>query len=1166
MEIFLTNSHRGASLLSSYRNQPPPPARRKRIVTGVEDTTGVPTRADFTKSVQGVASPFFLVSPDAPSDRERLIYVNSRYDSILNYRDVVFSAEAPVWCPFNSPSLHRHIMKERLERAGLVNSRRFVCNPVEGAGEMTAFKYTSTTPQHLVFPVGSKKINWLTVLRGSSRMGKAFARSSKLPNGPIGKEDGRLGGLELKRFRIWRALDWIGECYRRGGMLRYEPFSVGTALYDAEAVRLNPKSAYERSLLYLGDHFARETVLLSDICQGGKYNSDLWAIADAVYRYGQKHERTKKKDSTHNRDSVEDWVTALEDISDLNDNGPPDDSGRLEDAILEYDAVGAEKRRRMLDFAHSVLSNAQRDSVYDAFSHLNEGTAAAFVDACVVSPARSGVYLMLYSLLKIINFDILNIIGYEAHRRLVFKLFVPALLGVFLSNGGLGDLFENGSFMLEVLSTKAGKETIRSVIERSSMAASETRRSKNYTKNDTATLYGALTESTAHLPLAINLAVHAKSNELTKNKLNTFNENIIKVSIAKEKLSEKQRHTRRVLKRRKKVKAEDEEGCSSSSEEEEEEEEEGEEGVSCSEEEESLTDEETGGEDKKESSTKKKGKRRHLVAGRLKKNKRLLPPGLCLSTITNDKRQINVEDIQKLLSARQTKNKNLEQVLEDCKNGKATNKSIGDHAVRCYLLALMNIFDGVFGLEKGSLMNSIHTNASAACLSKAENDSILAENNEAKVGVIKPSASDSEAKRRLAELIMDPPSLVGITDHTVVERTLQNEQMLRSLMSNPVFTSILNAEHGDVGRYVVLSNIVKFMSVALSCLVDGDMPLLEDTRKNVKTALDRGKVKHVKKSGNAYGKSSNSQLDSYDYIDAGYYPSGASDLREQLLPPCITQLKSIAVVTGRGSRVSMSKQTCEHAFCRMLKFLYYSLDPSAPGKDSRYANFFVDPASVATLYQTVEADKKDLYNNLVRRVMAGSESWLTDRDYTSIDREDDALSPVDFFSVLKMAIIDEGIVMSPKAGSGDSRKVPDTGYDIYKESMAIKCEAFRARMLKRNELLPDAPFVRGTPEELDASLKRKKKDCYAPLNNNKKQKTSERDKVEGGGDGDLLGMAVRLSGIDGEENPNKEGKRGGEWNSGRGNNNSVVFSTTIESAPTVSAILNDLVFGSAVHG
>lgn len=110
---------------------------------------------------------------------------------------------------------------------------------------------------------------------------------------------------------------------------------------------------------------------------------------------------------------------------------------------------------------------------------------------------------------------------------------------------------------------------------------------------------------------------------------------------------------------------------------------------------------------------------------------------------------------------------------------------------------------------------------------------------------------------------MDPSSLVGIADYTVGEKVLHNELMLRSLMSNAVFTSVLNAEHGDVGRFVVLSNLVKFMSIALSCLVDGDMPLQGETRKKVKAALDKGKVKHVKKSGNASAKSN--QLDSYNY-------------------------------------------------------------------------------------------------------------------------------------------------------------------------------------------------------------------------------------------------------------------------------------------------------------
>lgn len=63
------------------------------------------------------------------------------------------------------------------------------------------------------------------------------------------------------------------------------------------------------------------------------------------------------------------------------------------------------------------------------------------------------------------------------------------------------------------------------------------------------------------------------------------------------------------------------------------------------------------------------------------------------------------------------------------------------------------------------------------------------------------------------------------------------------------------------------------------------MPVQEEVRKKVKAALERGKTKHVKRSGNLYGKcAKNNQLNSYDYREAGFYPLGAPKLREQLLP------------------------------------------------------------------------------------------------------------------------------------------------------------------------------------------------------------------------------------------------------------------------------------------
>lgn len=1061
MEYFLTNTQRSTALLSAYRNQntPAPWDRTKTASTTpnktelkklVAESTGVPTKIDFTRTVQGVASPFFLVSPDAPSDRERLVCLN---EFILNYKDLVVTAEAPVWCPFNSPALHRHIIKERLERSGLFASDRFVCNPVPGAGEMTAFKYTSTTPQHLVFPVGSNKINWLTVLRGSSRMGKALSRSKHLPNGPVGPEDGRLGALEMKRIRIWRAFDWIAECSKTAGMMRYEPFSVGMSLYDAEVVKLNPKSVHERSVIYLGDHFSRDTLVLSDMCCNGGKNSDLWLITDAVHRYAKRHTGEDKQTTALASADIE-WLDALERNMRENDEGSTVGyRHNLQDAIAEYDQVGQERRKRMLDFANSVLTAEQRDSIFAAFSHNNEGTAAAFIDACVVAPCRSGVYLMLYSLLKLINFDVLNLIGYEAHRILVFKMFIPALLGVFLSNGGLGDVFENGMFNLRMLASKAGNETVGSILERSAVAASEERRSKNYAANDTATLFGGLVESTSNLHLAANMALRVNSYDKSREMLNVFYEEIIKVNIAKEKLSERQRQARRALKRRKR-KAEEEEEEADDEEEE----------MSNSDEGENEAAEE--GDDIDDGGTALASKtRKYLTGGRLLNDKRLLPPGLCLSTISNDKREVNVEDIQKLLSARQTKTtRTAAQVLEDCKNYTASKKDVNEHIVRCFLLGMMNILDTVFNMKNGSMLNSICANSSGVYRDKAEEQAILAESNESKVdaALSSPSITNKDANTRLAELIMDPPSLVGITDHTIIERTLQNEQTLRALMVNPVFTSIVEAENGDVGRYVVLSNIVKFMSITLSCLVDGDMPILMETRKNVNTAIDRGKAKHVKKSGNIHGTCGGGQLDSYDYREAGYYPVGQTELRKQLLPPCIHQLKSIATQGKKAGRVYMSKQTCEHAFCKMLKFLYYSLDATAP---SRGHNFFIDKASRAILFRALEHDKKNgVHKDLTEFAMRGSESWMADRDYTKTDKYADNMSAVDFFSDLKMAMIDEGIVASPKPSLSSSRPTPETAYAIYQESMNIKCEAYRPKLYKRDEFVKESAIFQQTPE------------------------------------------------------------------------------------------------------
>lgn len=159
MDVFLSRSHTGAALIGSYKTQAYNGhirAHRRKL------KVGVPTCADFSRTLSGVASSLFLVNPGAPSDRERLILASEAPDSFVhNYKNAVVTAEAPAWCPFNDPALHEHLLV-RLERAGITNRLKFVCNPVKAAGELCGFRYSGgSTPQNLIFPIGASDINWV---------------------------------------------------------------------------------------------------------------------------------------------------------------------------------------------------------------------------------------------------------------------------------------------------------------------------------------------------------------------------------------------------------------------------------------------------------------------------------------------------------------------------------------------------------------------------------------------------------------------------------------------------------------------------------------------------------------------------------------------------------------------------------------------------------------------------------------------------------------------------------------------------------------------------------------------------------------------------------------------------------------------------------------------
>ncbi|MPC59046.1 hypothetical protein E2C01_053061 [Portunus trituberculatus] len=300
---------------------------------------------------------------------------------------------------------------------------------------------------------------------------------------------------------------------------------------------------------------------------------------------------------------------------------------------------------------------------------------------------------------------------------------------------------------------------------------------------------------------------------------------------------------------------------------------------------------------------------------------------------------------------------------------------------------------------------------------------------------------------------MDPPSLAGVEDAMDIEKVLQNEQMLTSLVTNPVFNAILSAEKGDLGRYVVITNIVKFMNAAILCLIDGDMPMLLESRARIKKVLDKGKVRKRNFVSTAVPLSvaeataTESQSSSFQYIEAGHCPEPG--IKDALLPECIRKLKSIAMEKGRGGRSAKNRQMCDHSFCRMLKCLFFSIN------STRSTDLFTDPASKATLFRLDDVcrDRKKYKNvfwhrDLINPVTTGTKDWVSLGEYTG------SASPVDFYTIIKHIMVDEGVISMPVVKRGDGYRSTITNADqLLEECKAVSCEAFRPVLFDPNLLL-----------------------------------------------------------------------------------------------------------------
>ena len=1166
MDNLFSKSHMGARVMSSYRiNSTSCSSHRTRLGIGYK------TEADISKTVSGLSSAIYLVNPGAPSDRERIVNLAEYTDSfIYSFQNSVLSGESPVWCTFNNPPLHSHILK-RLTNAGTHKPERFVCNPVEGAGELCGIKYTGNPPQTLVFPPGANEVNWMTLLRGSTRMGMVAASTSdaklRVPDLKYCGDNKHVAKHAVRRLSIWRSINHIIESTRSAGMVRYEPFSIGCSVYDNRLGVVQLKGQFERSTVYQGDHFSKETCILEDMCRGK--DSDFWLAVDAVLQYKDKYHKDIRDEleqctAESYRKVVLDWEDQLHMNNHKNGRRNANNFSRterhLQAAILKYDKINEERKSYVLEFVNCCLSQEQRNTMYESVGSVSTGLLCAFADSLLTDTCRSAIWIVLHNILKQINFTFLHIIGYEAHRILIFKVLIPAITGLLLAGGGSFDIFKHGTMNLQLLKERVGSVRLKDMLSRSTrlppapssvVADGRTNRlvSSNYSEYDIATLFGLMGCGNDNIPLSVNLNNAVATADANFSNMDTLIEHIVNNNIGKYRVAEKNKEEERKMRRRRGSHSEEkqyfvhddfsEEDEEEESPDKEEDKEENEEGVMDGKKENRTNNEKT----TSQGNAKRKQTRRNVpskhprVSLSLKRGSLLDDKSndrkFVFSTWPNAERAESVETIQKALSTRHssTRDPNAPAISTGGSGGGCHMNEVAEVTVTLF----MNLVEKMFHMNRGSILNSVHGNQRtergvyiprndcvcgifdkmdrANCGRREDTASTMLnsvracdldlsnplsypihtrecmEHNRKRDAMRAESQYEprgvhdiNDIRSRLQELIMDPASVNGTADIHDKERMLHNEKMLTCLTKNPIFNAVLDAERGDVGRYIVLSNICKFLNVAIACLVDGDLPMIAHSR--IGKIMNRGQTKSgragtrkaavtmAKNHGNAADAIINQEMaNTYNYLISGHCPS--PDLKAKLLPPCISQLKSIGVEKKRGSRSAAYRQNCDHSFCRMLKLLFFSIRPT----DATHT--FTDPASrnvllkLDTLCRATPGEHFSFKQQIVDPIFKGSAAWVAGGEYTPSavgknDCDGDVHSPVDFYHVIKRQMVDENVVPLPSTKSGvHNPSVVDNAWDMYKEMRDCACESFRPELYCRVPTAATEDMVGSVPTEED---------------------------------------------------------------------------------------------------
>jgi len=1040
MEKFLSDSIQGVDVLSSFKIKTEKRGKKLAVLR------------DYTKTIPGVSSELFLVRGGGPSSRERMVLSKDVLDVLRDYTNSVSTVAPLSWQVFNDPTLHTYLV-DKLKECDLLKKKYFSNDPLPGIGELVSFKYRGGVPQNIIFPIGSSTVNWLCCIKSSRRMGDVlmkrptetrdanYSRNLRLVEKQLARNKNKKNEEDMKRLRFWRYFYFIEDATERTGMMHHNPFAMSHISFDINMINTLPNIEHDFSLAFTGDCFSRESIILSDIVCGGR-TSNYFHLLQAVLKYRFNNNTDPHYHHHHHHhddnDENENWTDVRKQIlaksgyrlrSADNDVITIDDAlERLKHVIKTSNDIHVDKKNVVMEFTSNVLHFSHREI-------LNNITTSPLalkeqVEELLLIIASKQEWILLYSILQQIQFNILHFIGYQAHRILIFKMFVPVLIAVMFTNGSLSQTVAHAAVNLNLSKRQAGQFTMSKILDRSTINLTGVAR--HFSRFDRSDPEGFVS-STMSVPLVTDIA-NVVGETLTEDmeKIKFF-QNVgmtlvnSKILLSNRKKPPNKRKCKNSesgnkMKKQKLLNQQDSDTLTLN-------EERGEE----------INNNNNNDNNTADDYDPEEGCSHWSESERVKRQDKLKRQDKSIIQDENDDANNNNENLYIDDNNNNNESATHQDILSHLllsseqegvnrydgnkkKRKKMNKKDDNDNTLSPVLIikGIINLIEQCFGMKPETIFKSIHANTRHHLGEHNDdggrgrgrcntNPSSSGDSNSGNWDNESPiDYSDrKDVNKRFLELIIDPPlSSFNAKQIISTEHCLHNEYLLNTLQSNPLFRAI-EGTNDPLERMIVLWNIGKYINMVIAGLITVDLASLIDQRKGARKALRRGTVM---------------KQNEFNYREAGNAPG---EMRDMIVPHCISKLTCI---TGKNYK----NQNCHHFFCRSLRVLFLTFDPD------KATEIFIDKASQNTLLRLRDFCRKKGnasmldWNENVFIPIANGDGWVS-KDINEDKVEENVRRPKDFSWLLKKIVIEKKLLTSTNNLStteieNESNKMRPLGY------------------------------------------------------------------------------------------------------------------------------------------